>query len=86
MVLLALGMAIGLAPLPGGLSLDPVDVRPTVQRLTEITVLVALMGVGLALDRPFSFRERNSWRAWSATWRLLVVAMPITIAGMALLG
>ncbi|HET6667371.1 MAG TPA: cation:proton antiporter [Intrasporangium sp.] len=86
MVLLALGMAIGLAPLPSGLSLDPVDVRPTVQRLTEITVLVALMGVGLALDRPFSFRERNSWRAWSATWRLLVVAMPITIAGMALLG
>jgi len=60
MVLLALGMAIGLAPLPSGLSIDPVDVRPTVQRLTEITVLVALMGVGLALDRPFSFRSRES--------------------------
>ncbi|HEX5969861.1 MAG TPA: cation:proton antiporter [Intrasporangium sp.] len=86
MVLLALGMAIGLAPLPSGLSLDPVDVRPLVQRLTEITVLVALMGVGLALDRPFSFRRRGTWGAWSATWRLLVVAMPVTIAGMALLG
>ena len=86
MVLLALGMAIGLAPLPSGLSIDPVDVRPTVQRLTEITVLVALMGVGLALDRPFSFRNRESWGAWSATWRLLVIAMPLTIAGMALLG
>ena len=86
MVLLVLGMAIGLAPLPEGLSLDPVDVRPVIQRLTEITVLVALIGVGLALDRPFSFRDRNSWRAWSATWRLLVVAMPVTIAGTALLG
>ncbi len=86
MVLLALGMAIGLAPLPSGLSIDPVDVRPTVQRLTEITVLVALMGVGLALDRPFSFRSRESWGAWSATWRLLVIAMPLTIAGMALFG
>ena len=86
MVLLALGMAIGLAPLPSGLSIDPVDVRPTVQRLTEITVLVALMGVGLALDRPFSFRNRESWGAWSATWRLLVIAMPLTIAGIALLG
>jgi NhaP-type Na+/H+ or K+/H+ antiporter len=86
MVLLALGMAIGLAPLPSGLSIDPVDVRPTVQRLTEITVLVALMGVGLALDRPFSFRNRQSWGAWSVTWRLLVIAMPVTIAGIALLG
>jgi NhaP-type Na+/H+ and K+/H+ antiporters len=86
MVLLALGMAIGMAPLPSGLSLDPVDVRPVVERLTEITVLVALMGVGLALDRPFSFRDRKSWGAWSATWRLIVVAMPVTIAGVALLG
>ena len=86
MVLLALGMAIGMAPLPSGLSLDPVDVRPVVERLTEITVLVALMGVGLALDRPFSFRDWKSWGAWSATWRLIVVAMPVTIAGVALLG
>ncbi len=86
MVLLALGMAIGMAPLPSGLSLDPVDVRPVVERLTEITVLVALMGVGLALDRPFSFKDRSSWGAWSATWRLLAVAMPVTIAGVALLG
>ncbi|GAA6525267.1 cation:proton antiporter [Intrasporangium sp. DVR] len=86
MVLLVLGMAIGLAPLPDGLALDPVDVRPVIQRVTEIAVLVALMGVGLALDRPFSFRDRSSWRAWSATWRLLAIAMPITIAAVALLG
>jgi NhaP-type Na+/H+ or K+/H+ antiporter len=86
MVLLALGMAIGLAPLPDGLSLDPVDIRPSIQRVTEITVLVALMGVGLALDRPFSFRDRASWQAWSPTWRLLAIAMPLTIASVAVLG
>ncbi|MDC5697574.1 cation:proton antiporter [Intrasporangium calvum] len=86
MVLLVLGMAIGLAPLPDGLNLDPVDTRPVIQRVTEITVLVALMGVGLALDRPFSFRDRRSWRAWNATWRLLAIAMPITIAVIAVLG
>jgi len=86
MVLLVVGMAIGLAPLPDGLNLDPVDTRPVIQRVTEIAVLVALMGVGLALDRPFSFRDRSSWAAWSATWRLLAVAMPITIAAVALLG
>jgi NhaP-type Na+/H+ or K+/H+ antiporter len=86
MVLLALGMAIGLAPLPDGLSLDPVDIRPIIQRVTEIAVLVALMGVGLALDRPLSFRDRSSWPAWSATWRLLAIAMPLTIAAVALLG
>lgn len=86
MVLLALGMAIGLAPLPEGLSLDPVDIRPTIERVAEITVLVALMGVGLALDRPFSFRDRDSWAAWSPTWRLLVLAMPLTIASVAVLG
>ena len=63
MVLLALGMVIGLAPLPDGLSLDPVHIRPIIQRVAEITVLVALMGVGLALDRPFSFWDRGSWRA-----------------------
>ncbi len=86
LVLLVLGMAIGLAPLPEGLSLDPMEVRPTIEHVAEITVLVALMGVGLALDRPFSFRDRGTWRAWSPTWRLLALAMPLTIGAVALLG
>jgi len=45
-----------------------------VQHLTEVCVIVALMGVGLALDRPVS------WRGWSSTWRLLGVGMPLFIA------
>ncbi len=54
MVLIGLGMAIGLLPVPDGANLDPVDSRVIVEHVTEFTVLVALMGVGLALDRPLS--------------------------------
>jgi NhaP-type Na+/H+ or K+/H+ antiporter len=86
MVLLALGLGIGLLPLPNGLRLDPVDIRPQIEHLTELAVLVALMGVGLALDRPLSLLERSTWRGWSPTWRLLALAMPLTIAAVALLG
>ena len=43
------------------------------------------MGVGLALDRPLRWRSRESWRAWSPAWRLLGIAMPLTIGAVALL-
>ncbi|MBC9823816.1 cation:proton antiporter [Terrabacter sp. MAHUQ-38] len=86
MVLLVLGMAIGLLPLPDGMRLDPVAIRPQVERVTEFTVLVALMGVGLAIDRSFEWRSRTAWASWSPTWRLLAVAMPLTIVSVALLG
>src|SRR6476659_7772323 len=86
MVLLLLGMAIGLLPLPEGMRLDPVVIRPQVERITEFTILVALMGVGLAIDRSLDWRSRASWASWSPTWRLLAIAMPLTIASVALLG
>ncbi|GGM93666.1 cation transporter [Terrabacter tumescens] len=86
MVLLVLGMVIGLLPLPEGMRLDPVVIRPQVERVTEFTILVALMGVGLAIDRSFEWRSRAAWAAWSPTWRLLALAMPLTIASVALLG
>ncbi len=59
MVLVGLGLLIGLLPLPEGLSLDPVENRNLVLHISEITVLVALMGVGLALDRPLSGQRRK---------------------------
>ena len=83
LVLLVLGMAIGLLPLPEGWSLDPIAGRTVVEHVTEVSVLVALMGVGLALDRPLN---RSTWRDWSPTWRLLLVAMPLTIGAVFLLG
>lgn len=50
------------------------------ERMTELVVIISLMGAGLKLRRPVG------WRSWQSTWRLLGVAMPITIAGVAVLG
>ena len=86
MVLVGVGMLIGLTSLPDGLPLDPQANRAAIEHVTELVVLVALMGVGLALDRPLGLTRPASWRTWSSTWRLLLVGMPITIAAMALLG
>ncbi len=59
---------------------DPLAHPALAEHLTEIGVLVALMGAGLRLDRPIG------WRAWGTTWRLLIVAMPLSIGVGALLG
>jgi NhaP-type Na+/H+ or K+/H+ antiporter len=85
-VLVAVGLLLGLTPLPDGLPLDPQRNQATIEHVTELAVIVSLMGVGLALDRPLRWRDRSSWAAWSPTWRLLVVAMPLSIAAIALLG
>ncbi len=86
LVLVGLGLLLGLTPLPDGLPLDPQDNRQVIEHVTELTVIVALMGVGLALDRPLHLRRRSSLEGWSATWRLLAVAMPLGIGAVALLG
>lgn len=54
--------------------------RTGAEYLTELVVIISLMGAGLKLRRPVG------WRSWATTWRLLGIAMPITIAGIALLG
>ena len=86
MVLVAVGMGVGLLPLADGVSLDPQDHRDLVTHLTEFTVLVSLMGVGLALERILDLRSWRSWRTWSPVWRLLGLTMPLTILGVALIG
>lgn len=86
MVLVLIGGLIGLLPLPDDVDLDPQQHLGLIEHFTEFTVLVALMGVGLALDRPLSLRDRRSWRAWSATWKLLGIAMPLCIAAIFGLG
>lgn len=59
---------------------EPLWHLPLVERVTEFVVVVALMGAGLKLDRPFA------WRSWPLTWRLLAVTMPLSILAIALLG
>lgn len=57
---------------------DPVAHPGLAEHLTELVVIIALMGAGLKLDRPFD------WRSWGSAWRLLLISMPITIGIVAL--
>lgn len=59
---------------------DPRTWDTVTERLTELVVIISLMGAGLKLDRPVSLK------GWGPTWRLLVIAMPLTIAATAWLG
>ncbi|MCU0273467.1 MAG: cation:proton antiporter [Acidimicrobiales bacterium] len=66
--------------LPLGVDLpDPRVEQEALERLTELGVLVALLGAGLKLDRPVGLR------GWMPTWRMLAVGMPLFIAGAAAL-
>ncbi|MCL3817446.1 cation:proton antiporter [Aeromicrobium wangtongii] len=85
-VLLALGALMGLLPLPDAAQLKPIEDRAVLEHLTELTVIISLMGVGLALDRPLNIRSWASWQRWGATWRLLAIGMPLAIATTAWLG
>lgn len=58
--------------------LDPVRDATLLEHASELAVIVALFGTGLALERPIG------WRSWSSTWRLLGVVMPLSIVGLAL--
>ncbi|WP_105031303.1 cation:proton antiporter [Arthrobacter ruber] len=59
---------------------DPVKYSDVTIHLSEVCVIVSLMGAGLALDR------RIGWRRWSTTWRLLGIAMPLCILILTLMG
>lgn len=79
MVFLGAGM-LGFSLLPELPDPDPIAYPDLTMHLTELCVVVSLMGAGLALDRPLG------WRRWSTTWRMLAVAMPLGILGLMLLG
>lgn len=59
---------------------DPVKYSDVTIHLTEVCVIVSLMGAGLALDRKLG------WRRWATTWRLLGIAMPLCILALTLMG
>ncbi|HYD67072.1 cation:proton antiporter [Azospirillum sp.] len=68
-----------LAP-AGGEPPHPLRFPELTERLTELVVIVSLMGCGLKLDRPIGLR------AWRVTWRLLAVTMPLCIIALAVMG
>ncbi|TDD42994.1 sodium:proton antiporter [Kribbella antibiotica] len=56
--------------------LSPIAEPELTKHLAELTVIIALMGVGLAIDRPISLLH------WGVTWRLLFIAMPAGVAAL----
>ncbi|GAA5037673.1 NhaP-type Na+/H+ or K+/H+ antiporter [Thermocatellispora tengchongensis] len=70
------GMALYLLPLPLP-EPDPVAQRALLEHVTEVCVVVSLMGAGLAINRPPGLHR------WSSTWRLLGVTMPLTVVAVA---
>ena len=79
MVFLAAG-ALAFTLLPGLPNPSPLEHHAATLHLTEVCVLVSLMGAGLALNRPVG------WRTWSSTWRLLALTMPLSMLAVGLLG
>ncbi len=68
------------ALVPGAPSVEPLEHSAVTERLTELVIIVSLMGAGLKLDRPFGLGR------WSVTWRLLAVTLPLTAVSTALFG
>lgn len=79
-ICLAIGAILAWSPFPVIPAFNPLENRAFTERMTEIVVIVALMGAGLKLDRPIG------WRRWATTWRLLGIAMPLTIVVLAFFG
>jgi sodium/hydrogen antiporter len=80
MVCIGIGIILVWTPFSPVTWVNPLENRYLTERLTEFAVIIALMGAGLKLDRPVS------WRGWETSWRLVGIAMPLTIAGITLLG
>lgn len=78
-VCIGIGVLLVWSPLFPIVGANPLENRLATERMTEFVVIVSLMGAGLKLDRALS------WRGWQSTWRLLGIAMPLTIAAIVLL-
>ncbi|KQM24798.1 MULTISPECIES: cation:proton antiporter [unclassified Sphingomonas] len=78
-VCIGIGVAVFLLP---QVTLRPLPyLYPDItERFAEFVVIIALMGAGLKIDRPFG------WHQWSITWRLLAITMPLGILAITGLG
>lgn len=80
MICVAIGFALFSFPPFSAWAPHPNKTPGLVERATELIVILSLMGAGLKIERLVA------WRSWNVTWRLLGIAMPLTIAMMMLLG
>lgn len=59
---------------------DPKVHGTLIEHVTEMAVILSIMGAGLKINRPISFKN------WNITWRLLGITMVLTIALVAFTG
>ena len=78
-IYISLGILIFALPL-GFDSPNPIRHADFAERLTEMGVIVSLMGAGLKIDRLVG------WARWRSTWLLLGITMPLTILMTSVLG
>ena len=89
--LLYIGFGAFLAAVVGVPVIDPTATLTTedfsggwpaklVTHAAELIVIISLAGAGLAIDL------KEGWRRWQPTWRLLGIAMPLTIISIVALG
>ena len=74
------GAVLGGAGLPVITPLSGETQTEVVVHVSELIVIISLAGTGLAIDL------KEGWRRWQPTWRLLGIAMPLTIAALAWMG
>ncbi|WP_316015119.1 cation:proton antiporter [Roseobacter sp. HKCCA0434] len=80
LLFVAIGAGLGIAGAP---MLDPRGgglIALVIEHSAELIVIISLSGAGLAIDTPFG------WKRWQPTIRLLAIAMPLTMLGVALAG
>lgn len=80
MPLFFVGFGIVVFALPVFPAPDPLEQGQATERIAELGVIIALMALGLKIDR------RPSLTGWRSTIRLLAITMPLSIVGVALLG
>ena len=79
-LMLIFGAALGLLAPDIQLLPDPREHPHPWELVSEIAVIVALFGSGMRID------DLQNWKTWRPTFRMLVIAMPLTIGSLALLG
>jgi NhaP-type Na+/H+ or K+/H+ antiporter len=81
LIYLVIGLVVGVVVDVAGVRwFDPTFEPELLTHIAEFAVIVSIFGAGVKLDRPLT------WAAWRSTALLLIVAMPLTILGVALLG
>ena len=60
--------------------IKPLDHLEEIMHITEFVILIALVNTGLRINEPFK------WSTWKNAFRLLAIAMPVTIVAATFLG